>query len=965
MYLNKFTGAVGTVVQYSAQVQWSCVGLFRHMGFGVRHKRKDRARGTRDSMLWLVVVYWAWVKYGKMFRSQEMTRVRVYMERSCARETMFELAAMGEFEPRDLNDQLSLFQREYAADVRRCDEVLRKIRFVEGHLTEIVQPLDKNGQIAHAAFSAVPQEASDIRTSRDTAAISLDMVEKQFSEWESALISLNANDLALKQSMGRVVEFRTVLETVLDLFLQESRNAVAYEARRHVREAQPRGKLRATVANMLDPLMHPEPVLEAHESLQKGASVETFAPAFRLQGGGSLVSFVAGMVEADKRLAFERILFRTSRGNILTRFAPQLSELVDPSTGMPVQKVGFVVFCAGTQVKEKVYRICKSMGATAYNVPDDSDGQREALAKCAADIQDMEQVLERSGSQRQDLLLEVAACVSSWKHKVCAEKAVFHAMNFLNSDTSGVMYILEGWCPTRALDAVQTALVAGKKAANAQVSSVLEECGRGHESPPTYFVLNKFTSVFHSIVESYGVAEYQEVNPAPFLVITFPFLFAVMFGDIGHGVIMALFALFLIVWERRLLSRGAENLGEMLGTVFNGRYIIFLMGLFSIFTGFIYNELFAAPLDLFGTRWQYTGASDMACGIDNCANPAAVLPPLDPYPFGFDPVWKASQTGLLFFNSYKMKLSIVFGVSQMMLGLFLSAENARFFRRPLDFFFEFVPQVIFLCSIFGYLVVLIFLKWSIDWNAPGAMPAPDLKAILISMIMSPGNLSPDLVMFRGQGFVQNVLLLLALISVPWMLLPKPLILRSQHSKTRGYSALSVSSQQDDASSMAHDRDVEDNAEKGTPHDVADKGDQQPDAHDADVHVADHDVFDFGEVMVHQMIHTIEFVLGAISNTASYLRLWALSLAHSELSDVFLEKLLLASWETGKVLLIIIGCIMWLGATIGVLMLMESLSAFLHALRLHWVEFQNKFYNLHGNGRKFVPLVLDTPENELQ
>jgi len=90
----------------------------------------------------------------------------------------------------------------------------------------------------------------------------------------------------------------------------------------------------------------------------------------------------------------------------------------------------------------------------------------------------------------------------------------------------------------------------------------------------------------------------------------------------------------------------------------------------------------------------------------------------------------------------------------------------------------------------------------------------------------------------------------------------------------------------------------------------------------------------------------------VSNTASYLRLWALSLAHTELASVFWEKAMLSMIDTNNPVLIFLGFGVFAAVTFGVLLAMDVLECFLHALRLHWVEFQSKFYK--ADGYAFIP-----------
>ncbi|CAL0324224.1 unnamed protein product [Lupinus luteus] len=797
-----------------------------------------------------------------LMRSEKMSFVQLIIPAESSHRAISYLGQLSLLQFRDLNADKSPFQRTFVNQVKRCAEMSRKLRFFKDQINK-----------AGLMSSSLPVLQPDI---------DLEDLEIQLAEHEHELIEMNSNSDKLRQSYNELLEFKIVLQKACDFLISSHGRAVSEE-----RELQ-------------------ENVYSNDEYVENASLLEQeMRPGPPNQSG---LRFISGIICKSKILRFERMLFRATRGNMLFNQAPADEQIMDPVSTEMIEKTVFVVFFSGEQARTKILKICEAFGANCYPVPEDITKQRQITREVSSRLTDLEATLDAGIRHRNKALASIGVHLAKWMSMVRREKAVYDTLNMLNFDVTKKCLVGEGWCPIFGKTQIQEALQRASFDSSSEVGIIFHPMD-SVESPPTYFRTNSFTSPYQEIVDAYGVARYQEANPAVYTTIIFPFLFAVMFGDWGHGICLLLGALVLIAHESKL---NTQKLGSFMEMLFGGRYVLLLMSLFSIYCGLIYNEFFSVPFHIFG-------ASAYKCRDSSCrdAHTIGLVKYQEPYPFGVDPSWRGSRSELAFLNSLKMKMSILFGVVHMNLGIILSYFNARFFGSSLDIRYQFVPQVIFLNSLFGYLSLLIVVKWCTGSQA-------DLYHVMIYMFLSPTDNLGDNQLFWGQRPLQIVLLLLALIAVPWMLFPKPFILKKLYTERfqgRSYGLLNNS-----------EMDLEVEPDSARQH--------------------HHEEFNFTEVFVHQMIHSIEFVLGSVSNTASYLRLWALSLAHSELSTVFYEKVLLLAWGYDNLVIRLVGLAVFAFATAFILLMMETLSAFLHALRLHWVEFQNKFY--HGDGYKFKP-----------
>jgi V-type H+-transporting ATPase subunit a len=732
-----------------------------------------------------------------------MTFVSVIVSEEAAGASIRELGTLGCLQFTDLNPDLTPFQRRFVQYIKRCDEIERKIRYCHSEVKKMNVPVQSAGSVEH--FVGTGDASGEAMTN---SAYILEHLEEKLEPFEQQLLELNRYSTKLTEEYNHKVEYhhllvksRKFLGEATDIESMDRQDAV-------VSDTDNTGLMMSSFAGA-------------------GADSEFGLPVPGYQGDDMVFSNIAGVLPSADKVRFERMIYRATRGNCYVRFSALSGKAVD-AYGEHIDKMCFIIFYKSAAIETKIKKICDAFCANRYDLrnlhrPVDLQNQQELNHRSMVEAKT---VLDKNTETRLRLCVDVAASVEEWLWLVKREKGIYHTLNLFKNDVAANLLRGRAWILTDALPDARRALKRSHESMNLLPTAMIEPVSASGLTAPTHFATNKFTWAFQEFVNTYGVPHYKEINPALFTAATFPFFFGVMYGDIGHGTILAMGGLYLILTESNANKRGQD---EMVAGIYSARYMLFAMGMMAVYAGFIYNDYFSLGLDIFGSRYEYQGeeTGDKAIQLGAYGDATQV------YPFGADPAWKISGNDLLFFNSMKMKMSVVLGITQMIFGIMLRGTNALYFKNHVDFVCDFIPMIIFAFSLFGYMVILIFTKWSIDWQermalgscnydisgvfgacnigdsatcysstgmvcdsttlltdlcplnyggtGDGCQP-PNLITTLINIALKPGDV--DEPMYEGQAAVQTVLILLAFICVPWLLMAKPFYLKHLNDKAQ-------------------------------------------------------------------------------------------------------------------------------------------------------------------------------------
>lgn len=329
---------------------------------------------------------------------------------------------------------MNSFQRKFVNEVRRCDEMERKLRYIEAEV--------RKDNVAIPDLDELPRAPNP----RD-----IINLEARFEKTENEISEFSQNAVNLKSNFLELTELKQVLEKTQGFFAEQE------------------GAL-----NM--------------DSLRKTLVPEETTQA---QGRGRL-GFVAGVIQRERVAGFERMLWRISRGNVFLRQTEINTTLEDPSTGNPLYKTVFVAFFQGEQLKSRIKKVCTGYHASLYPCPNSQEERTDMLKGVCTRLEDLKMVLSQTQDHRQRVLLSVAKELPAWIIMVHKMKAIYHTLNLFNMDVTKKCLIGECWVPVNDLAIVRKALTDGSNAVGSTIESFLNMI-QTNENPPTFNRTNKFT----------------------------------------------------------------------------------------------------------------------------------------------------------------------------------------------------------------------------------------------------------------------------------------------------------------------------------------------------------------------------------------------------------------------------------------------------------------------------------------
>ena len=172
-------------------------------------------------------------------------------------------------------------------------------------------------------------------------------------------------------------------------------------------------------------------------------------------------------------------------------------------------------------------------------------------------------------------------------------------------------YLIAGWLPSNQLEVLTNDLTA----ISPEILIDIKQPGEERDLSKTPIVMERagFQQGFQKLVTTYGMPEYNELNPTLLMMLTFPVIFGAMFGDVGHGLILAIAGLLLMLNKIKKLKK-FSSLGS----------VIFLCGIVAMVFGVLFGSIFGME-DLIPAVWDHPMENIMSLLLITGAGGALLL----------------------------------------------------------------------------------------------------------------------------------------------------------------------------------------------------------------------------------------------------------------------------------------------------------------------------------------------------